>query len=907
MTARGFAVLAALLPFAAAGAVWGAEESGPREEKEAAGRAGEADISAKDQGPTIDASELSKPPKLTRPAKVTYPPGAIGKSEEVEVTLLVDLDDKGEVTGATVIEPKTPTGLGFEEAAVTAAYSLGFEPAEVAGKPATVQIMYKFKFVPPKPPAPPPPPVAAPTNAPVEAPKPPPVENFVGVLVERGTRLPMSGILVTIYRSGGEEPVGFENITDAKGHFHFFDLTPGTWKIFIEPPAYYPFRTTEEIRPGEVMHVTYFVERGSYNPFDKVVTAERERKEVSRTVIENVVIDKMPGAMGDPLTVIQNFAGVARSRAGSGDIIVRGSAPQDTQYFVDGAAVPLIYHFGGIRSVLPVGMIDGLEFYPGNFSPYYSRATGGIVDISTKKLKPQKAGGYFDVNLLDSGFYLETPIGDKAAVAVAARRSYIDWIVNGLIPSNAPITDVTLPRYYDYQLLANYRPAPAHDLRLFVFGSSDIFSIILRNAARAGTEIAGNQIADSTSFFRALATYRYVPSDKFENTLRLAQGHENGDIQIFQFYSHYTVDLTHLRNTARYEWSKKLALTAGLDVGYYRFSDSVYMPNAPQEGQETQPSLTNTHQTNVSGDNVFLPGAFVELELRPLKGLLILPGLRFDYFSDISEATFAPRLTVRYQLTKPVALKAGVGLFYQEPDPYTGQLDKNFGNPDLKAEWAVHYSAGVEWKPREHVNLDVTGFYKDLNHWISTTTATRADGTPLRFDNSGAGRVYGIEVVARHELTSKFTGWLNYTLSRATRRDSGSSTYRLFEFDQTHILNVFGTYQLPRNWQIGSRFRLVSGDPTTPVTGAVYNASTLNYNPLFGAKYSDRLPPFVQLDLRVDKRWIFNRWMLNAYLDLENVFNRANPEAMQYNYDYTKKQVREGLPLYPIIGLRGEF
>ncbi|HJX51130.1 MAG TPA: TonB-dependent receptor, partial [Polyangia bacterium] len=467
--------------------------------------------------------------------------------------------------------------------------------------------------------------------------------------------------------------------------------------------------------------------------------------------------------------------------------------------------------------------------------------------------------------------------------------------------------DVTLPRYYDYQLLANYRPAPAHDLRLFVFGSSDTFSIVLRNAARAGTEIAGNQIADSTSFFRALASYRYVPSDKFENTLRLSQGHENGDVQVFQFYSHYTVDLTHLRDTVRYEWSKKLALTAGLDVDYYRFSDSVYMPNAPQEGQAAESSLTDTHQTSESGINVFLPGAFVELELRPLKGLLILPGLRFDYFSDISQATFAPRLTARYQLTKPVALKAGVGLFYQEPDPYTGQLDKNFGNPDLKAERAIHYSAGVEWKPREHINLDVTGFYKDLSHWIGTTTATRPDGTPLRYDNNGAGRVYGMEVVARHELTSKFTGWLAYTLSRATRRDSGSTTYRLFEYDQTHILTVFGTYQLPRNWQIGSRFRLVSGDPTTPVTGAVYNASTLRFNPIFGTKFSDRLPPFAQLDLRVDKRWIFNRWMLNAYLDLQNVLNRANPEAMQYNYDYTKKQVREGLPLYPIIGLRGEF
>ena len=907
MRARRLGVLAALLSVATAGAAEAAEESGAREEKEAAGRAGEAGISATDKGPTIDASELSKAPKLTKPAKVAYPPNAIGKSGEVEVTLLVDLDEKGEVTGATVMEPKTPTGLGFEEAAVTAAYSLGFEPAEVAGKPAAVQIMYKFKFVPPKPAAPPPPPVATPVT-PVEAPKPAPVENLVGVLLERGTRLPMSGILVTVYRSGGEGPVGFEAITDAKGHFHFFDLAPGDWKVFIEPPAYYPFRTTEAIHPREITRVTYYIEKGSYNPFDKTVTAQRERKEVSRTVIENVVIDKMPGAMGDPLAVIQNFAGVARAEAGSGAIIVRGSAPADTQIFVDGATVPIIYHFGGIRSVLPVGMIDSLEFYPGNFSPYYGRATGGIVDVSIKKLKPKKAGGYFDVNLLDSGLYLETPIGDKAAVAIAVRRSYIDFILNAVIPKNAPITDLTLPRYYDYQLLANYRPAPAHDLRLFIFGSDDTFRIVLRNAARAGTEIAGNQISDSTVFYRALATYRFVPGDRFENTVRLSQGRDKGDFQIFQFYSHFTVDTTHLRDTIRYEWSKKLALTAGLDLLFYRFSINVFSPLPPQEGQDqNNVSPANATQTNVQGLNIFLPGVFAELELRPLKGLLILPGLRFDYYSDISQATLAPRLTVRYQLNKPVALKAGVGLFYQEPNVEEGQTDKNFGNPDLKAERAIHYSLGAEWKPREHINLDVTGFYKDLSNWVSTTTATRPDGTPLRYDNNGAGRVYGMEVVARHELTTKFTGWLAYTLSRATRRDSGSTSYRLFEYDQTHILTLFGTYQLPRNWQIGSRFRLVSGDPTTPVTGAVYNASTLSYNPIYGAKYSDRLPPFIQFDVRVDKRWIFNRWMLNAYLDLQNAFNRANPEAIQYNYDFTKNRVREGLPIYPIIGLRGEF
>ena len=218
MTARGCAVLAALLSIATAGAVRAAEEAGSKEDKQAAGRAGDATLTS-GTGATIDASDLSKQPKLTRPAKVTYPLEAVGKSNgDVEVTLLVDLDEKGEVTGATVVEPKTPTGLGFEEAAVTAAYSLGFEPAEIAGKPTPISITYTFKFPLPKPAAPPPPPPATPV--PVAAPKPPPVENFVGVLRERGTRIPMAGILVTVYRSGEAEPVGFENITDAKGQFH---------------------------------------------------------------------------------------------------------------------------------------------------------------------------------------------------------------------------------------------------------------------------------------------------------------------------------------------------------------------------------------------------------------------------------------------------------------------------------------------------------------------------------------------------------------------------------------------------------------------------------------------------------------------------------------------------------------
>jgi TonB family protein len=895
--------LALALPLAAQAA----EEAASEESQNAAKRAGEAGFETKAQH-SIEASDLSKQPKLVKQAKVKYPEQAVGKAGDVEIVLAVDLDDTGAVTGAAVLEPKTPTGLGFEEEALAAAYDLGFEPAESAGKPTPVQIIYKFKFLTPPPPKPA---AAAPLpidGGVVEAPKPPPVENFVGALVERGTRLPLAGILITVYRTevDGGVPLGLEAHTDEKGAFRFFDLAPGEWKVRIEPPSYYPFRTTEEIVAGERTQTTYYLERGSYNPFDVVVEAKRERKEVSRTVIESAVIEKIPGAMGDALAVVQNFAGVARAQAGSGFVMVRGSAPYDTAFFFDGALVPVMYHFGGIRSVLPTGMIDSLQFYPGNFSPYYSWVTGGIIDVDIKKLKPKKVGGYADINLLDGGFYLEIPLGSKAAVAVAGRRSYVDYIINAVLPDDAPINAIQLPRYYDFQVLANYRPTPAHDLRLFFFGSDDRFEVILKKPAELVNELSGNQLQFSTTFYRALATWKYIPNDRFENTIRLSQGR---DIQVTQFFNwtmNYTMDMTHLRDTARYQAWKSLALVGGLDVLYARVDGLFNLPAPPSEGQEVEDfDFGDVLHQELKGVHYYAPGFFVELEWKPIKGLLLLPSLRLDYFSEVSQLTAAPRFTMRYELGPQLTVKGGVGAFYQQPQIW--EADAVFGSTNLTCMRAIHYSAGVEWKPLKHITFDATGFYKDLSSVVSPNPAFGVDPAAQRYDNNGKGRAYGIELVAKHDLTRKFTGWLAYTLMRSERKDSGGESWRRFQYDQTHLLTILGTYRLPRNWQIGSRFRYYTGNPTTPLTGSTFNSTNDRYMPVYGSTYSSRVPAFHQLDIRLDKLWVYNKWMFNAYVDLQNVYNRENPEQMQYNYNYQRATIRQGFPIYPIIGLRGEF
>ncbi|MES1207503.1 MAG: TonB-dependent receptor, partial [Pseudomonadota bacterium] len=663
--------------------------------------------------------------------------------------------------------------------------------------------------------------------APAAAPR-PPRESLAGQLRERGTRTPLIGFVVTASKTGASPPEAYEATTDGDGRFAFFDLAPGPWHVDVEAPAYLPFRTNEDVRAGEKTVVTYYVERGQANPLDETVTAARARKDVTHVVLSAEVIDRVPGTAGDPLAVVQNLAGVARAPAGSGLLIVRGSAPEDTQIFVDGMDVPLVYHFGGLRSVLPERVIDSIEFVPGNFSPEYGRATAGIVDVHLKELKPRRFGGSIDISVLDTGVYLEAPLGNRGGVAIAARRSYLDAILSAVVPSDASVALTTAPVYYDGQLLANYRLSPAHDLRAMVFGADDRLALLFKNPADFSQQATGNSLSARTGFWRALAADHYTPREGVENTLRLSAGQDAETLRAGDLVLDLHRRVVQLRDTLRLRLAPWATLVVGIDARTESYSGHVRLPEPPNEGQPmANQDLTQTRETIVRWGWQSSPAAFAELQLQPTKRLLIAAGLRADYFEIIRQGVLAPRLSVREDLSPRWALKGALGVYQQPPD--VEETDPSFGNPGLEAERAVHAAAGVEWRPWLRTTLDVTGFYKRLTNLVSPTDATRVENgvdVPLTYDNGGHGRVIGLEVVARRELADGFVGWLAYTLSRSERLDSGQSDWRLFDFDQTHILTAVAAYDLPRHWRLASRFRYVSGNPQTPVVGSVFNSIT---------------------------------------------------------------------------------
>jgi len=268
--------------------------------------------------------------------------------------------------------------------------------------------------------------------------------------------------------------------------------------------------------------------------------------------------------------------------------------------------------------------------------------------------------------------------------------------------------------------------------------------------------------------------------------------------------------------------------------------------------------------------------------------------------ADGRKWTVDPRLTSRLSVTETTTLKAGGGLYSQPPVYY--QLMDEIGNPDLTPFRTLQTSLGVEENILQPLSIGVEGFYK---HWYRRVTGTEGGVSP-HFENAGTGRAYGLETLLKLQLSPKSQLFLAYTLARSERND-GNGEFRLFDADQTHNLQFTGSYDLGKGWIVGARFRYVTGNPTTPVTGSVYDATTDTYRALYGATNSDRNPAFHQLDLRVEKLWQLGPVGLTTYLEVMNVYNKKNIEGTMYSYDFSQSQGAQGMPIFPNLGFIVEY
>ncbi|MBK8480191.1 MAG: TonB-dependent receptor [Proteobacteria bacterium] len=858
--------------------------------------------------------QLTKAPVLLRFVEADYPALAQQRGLAGPVALEVTIDAGGQVTTAAVLSAPDPS-LGA--AALAAVRRFVFSPAEIDGRPAPLRLRYVYRFVlqatfEPRLPAwlndlP-----AGSGGAAAAAPRAP--EVVVGRVREQGTRLPLAGAAIAL------PELGLELRADARGRFGVPRVAPGLYRVRAVSPTHKPETVLAAVRPGEQTTINFYLEPLNDDPFVTVVRGARRKTSVSRVTLAGRELTTVPGTFGDPVRVVQNLPGLARAPYIAGALLIRGAAPEDSGTYLDGIEIPQLFHFLGGPSVLNPEFIERVDYYAGNADARYGRLIAGVVDLSSRSTQTRRLRGAVDVNLLNAGIFLATPVSERVSVAAALRRSYIDALLPPILAASSRKATTVVPVYYDYQGRVEIRLRGSDRLSLLAFGSDDQL------------DIATNEPEDDTAinFDSKLRFHRLVASWQHA----FAGGRGSSRLQPFIGVDSVgfgagsaRVKILSLGGGLREDAELRLApgalLRFGADIALRQASFDAQIPlpapyrnpAAPAGGNEGPgggSGLTAEVQPVRVDQLLGSVGTYVGAVLDLTGRLQLLPSARveaFFYYDQNLRLAVDPRLTARYRLDAATVLKGGAGLYTKAPEPQ--ESNAFTGNPNLVLAHAAQFSAGVErtlFRPEILFDAQVYFNYRYDNPVPTEEVIVGAEGVrPRRWVSDGEGYSYGLELLLKHDVTRRFYGWVAYTLSWARQQQLASDPPARFVFDQRHILTLVGSYRFGRGWETGLRFRLVSGRPRTPVLGGLLDGDGGFYRPILGAEGGADEPLFHQLDLRVEKGWLFDLWRFSVYLDVQNVYNAENPEATLYDYRFREAGPLRGLPLLPTLGIKGSF
>jgi hypothetical protein len=787
-------------------------------------------------------------------------------------------------------------------AAMAAIAAFKFSPAEFDDTPAAVRIRYVYHFVLEK----------KAVTVVEEAKRDPDAGTIRGSVLEAGTRKPIAAAEISIPKAG------LTAVADAEGGFELKDVPPGKHEVYASALEFAEGRAKVTLEKKGTAEVTIYLRRTLVGELSATVVGEKPREAPTRRTLQREELQNIPGSLNDPIRAIQNLPGLARAPFLGGALLVRGSPASDTGIYFDGNKIPILYHFLGGPSVISEELLDRIDFYPGGFGSYYGRNLTGAVDVKSHRGDQNGLHGSASVDLLQSTAFLEGPIDKDTRVAVAARRSYIDFFLPFFLP-NDPKTGITVvtPVYYDYQARLDHRLSNGDDLSLLVFGSDDKLAVT-QKGGKLNTDLS---IDTHVGFHRVQLSWKRQVSPELTLTAAPVLGFTEqsfssdgaGAAGYSQPQSGRLLDWSAgLRAEARYR--PKLSATGGIEVELRGGVDILF--DRYQYEADIQSSLdvrtlgtVITEQEQFSRVNPFSQfGEYFEAELK-FGALTLTPGLRFDQMTwqGNRTATVDPRLWGRYALSQDTAIKAYVGLYHQPPSAL--EVDPTIGNPKLDPSLAGQFGAGVEQRFTDVWNASAEVFYNRRADLVSPVPAEVVNGqvyNPI-LANAGIGRSFGLELMIRREITSKLYGWLAYTLSRSQVIPRPTLGWRAFTADQPHILTLVAGYRPSVGWELSSRYRLVSGNPTSPVTGATLDADSGTFVADRGTFGDARLPLFSQLDARAQYTWTFTLWQLALYLDVQNVLNTKNEELHLYDYRYRDQGGISGLPILPTFGLKGKF
>ena len=748
----------------------------------------------------------------------------------------------------------------------------------------------------------------------------------LSVFAQKGT------IKGKVFNAKTNEPIEFANIiiegttigstSDLDGNYIFTGIDPGFMRLTV---SYVGFETTTsaeiQVQGNQTTFVDIAVPEAAFAIQEVVVRQNLNLKRIESPIsvlsIGVQEIEKSAGANRDVSKVVQALPGVGATDPNRNDLIVRGGGPSENVFYLDGVEIPVINHFatqgssGGAIGVINPDFVREINFYTGAFPANRTNALSSVMEIRQKDGSKDRVHTKLSVGASDAALTVDGPISKKSTFIVSARQSYLQFLFQAI---GLPF----LPTYNDFQLKYKYEIDKKNELTFIGIGAIDDL-VLNTELEQTGTEsqkylLSYLPIYKQWNYTNGLV-YKHFGEGFIDqwvlsrNMLRNKNFKFEENDETKNKTSDYMSDEAEnkLRFERDYPYSS-VKLKVGGGLRYSHYTNDTYRLIF----RNTVDTLRYNTELNLWGYQAFAQASdeFFNDRLKLSFGISTV-GNNFNKNMSNPLNQLSPRLSASFAVNEKWDINANFGRYAAQPAYTTMGFRNTAGdyvnkNENLKYIISNQAIMGFEFRPMNKMRLSVEGFFKQYDQYalsVSDGLSIASKGADYgqigdeEIISTGKGRAYGVEFLFKIMELNNINLTTTYTYFRSEfTNDAGK--YLPSSWDTRHLLNLIGSYKLPKNWNIAARWRYVGGAPYTPIDqnkSSLVAAWDITNQPYldFSNYNSQRLKDSHQLDIRIDKEFYFKKWVLNLYTDIQNAYVFKSQSVPVW----TNKDKETGMPL----------
>lgn len=642
---------------------------------------------------------------------------------------------------------------------------------------------------------------------------------------------------------------------------------PGRTLQIVRAPA--PRRQTQENRDrgeGQVADTRDAAPLVRYRDFVTVTDALPVRIDAgvaSEMSLERDEFARLHGAIAeDPLRVVQSFPGVAAVDDFGSDFTIRGSPFRHVDLVVDGVSTPWLRHttFGrgasGSLTMLSGLVIERATLRTGAYPRRHGDRLGSQLELSLRQGSRQEFVFHGTAGSTHAAIAAEGPLGRggpataaRGSWLVSARRSYLEWPPERAASSRSPFG------FSDAVTTLAFDVTPNQQLAVMaIAGTSSV--------DEDEETLAPSDLADG-------ATQASAISVSWQSTLgSSAVIRQQGSIVTQRFWNRELNGRERDGGTNQ-AVAYRAELARAVGGGILEVKALVERATARERSATPDRKPFEASSWQRSG--------FAHFTWPATPSITLSPGVRVTWSTLASRPVVSRWLLGEWSFRRDWSVIGSIGASRQLPE--LRHVHGNGGSTELRPERASHAEVGIEQRPSDRLRWQLSLFSRweadvlrppdPYPRLVGDAFVWHAVGE--RYSSALSGASHGVELLVSRRSPGRLSGWASYAYGRTRHRDPLREESFWADFDQRHTFNVFAQYRVTPATSAGATLRAGSG---FPLRG--YFAGSSEHLSVGTARNAARLPPYVRLDLRADRRFHAFGRSLVTFVEAVNALNRVN-------------------------------